>query len=293
MGWCNRDALMEGRRLYSDDDVERLICARALVTEGHSIAQLAAQPTAELQRLVSRRTGGNAAAAEPAPVQQLTVVGQVLCATLKTHFQELVHGPEVIYHSETVLDWLKNGAPHEQGLIVETPTLQPPLARQLIEAHRRRIGPLIVVYGFANAFTLGFLAEHGVTTLPAPIRAEDLAMVLGASQVPMLRLESLLEAPAPALRFSQDSVALIAGSSPAIDCECPQHIAQLLTSIHAFEQYCAECETNNEQDAALHAFLGRVSGYSRALFEVALARVAAAEGFPLPELSSMGDAPSG
>ena len=49
-----------------------------------------------------------------------------------------------------------------------------------------------------------------------------------------------------------------------------------------FEAYRAECKNLSPADAALHAYLQRVAGASRALFESALERVALQEGLMLP-----------
>ena len=49
-----------------------------------------------------------------------------------------------------------------------------------------------------------------------------------------------------------------------------------------FEAYSADCESRSPEDAELHAYLQRVAGASRALFEVALERIAIQEGLMLP-----------
>ena len=49
-----------------------------------------------------------------------------------------------------------------------------------------------------------------------------------------------------------------------------------------FETYSAECESSSTTDTALHQYLKDVSGNARAMLEVALLRVAEAEGLALP-----------
>ena len=49
-----------------------------------------------------------------------------------------------------------------------------------------------------------------------------------------------------------------------------------------FEAYSADCANRSQADAELHAYLQRVAGVSRALFESALERVARQEGLTLP-----------
>jgi len=66
-----------------------------------------------------------------------------------------------------------------------------------------------------------------------------------------------------------------------VRCECPHHIAELLFSLSAFEEYSERCENDNPDDAALHGYLKVTAGSARAAFEEALARVAEAEGIRL------------
>ena len=67
-----------------------------------------------------------------------------------------------------------------------------------------------------------------------------------------------------------------------MDCECPGHVVELLRSVSAFEQYSAQCTNRSPADAELHRYLERVAGTARTLFEVALERIARAEGLALP-----------
>jgi hypothetical protein len=73
-----------------------------------------------------------------------------------------------------------------------------------------------------------------------------------------------------------------AGLSSTIVCECPAHLAELLLQISNFETYTGDCANRSVADAQLHAYLKRVAGTARMLFETALEHVAIAEGLPLP-----------
>ena len=70
----------------------------------------------------------------------------------------------------------------------------------------------------------------------------------------------------------------LARASTAIDCECPHHLAQLVGDLTAFEVYSANCANRDDEDAALHRYLHQTTAQARALIEVALERVADAEG---------------
>ena len=82
--------------------------------------------------------------------------------------------------------------------------------------------------------------------------------------------------------YDDATLADFAGLSTTIACECPRHVAELLVQLSHFEVYSAECAQRSPADAVLHAYLQRVAGSARALFEAALERVAIHEGLVLP-----------
>jgi len=84
--------------------------------------------------------------------------------------------------------------------------------------------------------------------------------------------------PVPARRYDGPELARIAAASTTVKCECPHHLAEVIMSLTAFEDYSAECESRSLDDAALHAYLHLITARARAMLEQALARVAAAEG---------------
>jgi hypothetical protein len=86
----------------------------------------------------------------------------------------------------------------------------------------------------------------------------------------------------PTPRFDDTALTRFASLSSSVACECPSHVAELLMQIASFESYSASCANRNLADAELHGYLQRVAGTARLLFEVALERVAVAEGLALP-----------
>jgi len=88
--------------------------------------------------------------------------------------------------------------------------------------------------------------------------------------------------PLPARRFDDAVLTEFAGLVSSVACECPSHVAELLMQITSFERYSASCANRDLADAELHAYLQRVAGTARLLFEAALEHVAVAEGLALP-----------
>ncbi len=95
---------------------------------------------------------------------------------------------------------------------------------------------------------------------------------------------SLTTVMAPERRFDDAALTAFAGLSSTVACECPSHLAELLMQLASFETYSADCTNRSPADADLHAYLQRVAGAARSLFETALERVAVAEGLPLPQM---------
>jgi hypothetical protein len=84
-------------------------------------------------------------------------------------------------------------------------------------------------------------------------------------------------------KYSDATLSRVAGISTNVLCECPRHVAELITQLTSFEQYSQECLNLNAEDAHLHAYLRSISGSARSLFENALEKIAMHEGIDLRE----------
>jgi hypothetical protein len=63
-----------------------------------------------------------------------------------------------------------------------------------------------------------------------------------------------------------------------VQCECPRHLAKLVASLDAFEQYSRQCENRSPEDAALHRRLAEGTERARRTMEELLIAVCEAEG---------------
>ncbi len=64
----------------------------------------------------------------------------------------------------------------------------------------------------------------------------------------------------------------------AVQCECPSHVASLVSSAVGFERYSEDCESRSPEDAALHRYLANASARVRHELESMLQRVCEHEG---------------
>ena len=120
-------------------------------------------------------------------------------------------------------------------------------------------------------------------TLRSPVSLEELARPAASkvkaarNRTPLTRAPPELGEAIPPRRFDDDDLVRLAGLSRSVECECPEHLITLIGSLTAFEPG-ASCKSRNPTDAALHAYLHRVTAHARALMEEALENVAEVEG---------------
>ncbi len=170
-------------------------------------------------------------------------------------------------------------------LIVKINTLNPS-ARVQIDALNARFGlrRTIVLYNYGPEALIQSMRSAGMRVRRLPIREDELAdLVSSEIFVDPLRaaIATAVSIVIPDRQYPDAVLARVAGISTSILCECPKHVAELISQLASFEEYSQECLSNSAEDAHLHAYLKSVSGSARAMFERALAMVAEHEGISL------------
>lgn len=264
-----------GRRVYTDNHVETLKLIKRLMRDGHSLAHLAGLPDATLRDLAAQHVEP-----ERPTLTSLTLVGPNLA--------RLLPGQRIVTHrfGGSLPKWLAQQPADltTEPVSVECETLPGPTVEQLI-ALRGRVAHLLVVYTFASRRTLSALQRADIKTVRGPV--DDNALLLNIAPfapgaVGAAGAETNIAADTNQLqRFSMEELARIAALNPALQCECPNHIAKLLMDISSFEKYSLECVDTDPAAQELHARLGAISAQARALFEDALLAVASADGIQL------------
>jgi hypothetical protein len=170
-------------------------------------------------------------------------------------------------------------------LVIEQPTLSPDTASRLASwVARVNAKHAIVIYRYASQEALSKLPRSKSSTLLAPVKPESLqsfCMAVVGRSIGRDQLDSesalLATEPAPPRRYTDETLSRLAALSPAVRCECPRHLAELIASLSAFEQYSTECESVSPKDAALHAYLNAATSHARHMIETALSHVIEAE----------------
>jgi len=277
-----------GGRLYTTEDIARLKLIRRLVDKGDAISVVAGLSHDELQERLSE-TRSAAAVEVPSTPCRLVVVGELLALKLEAERDSLA-GITLTASYDTLQAFLaETGILEADILIIEQPTLQAETAIQVTDwIARINAFHAVIVYRFATREALEQLPRSKCTTLLAPvdpqtIQSHCLAQIGQRTRVQAEETDYILVSgeSAPPRRYSDEMLARLAGLSTTIKCECPQHLAELITSLSAFEKYSGECESRNLKDAELHAYLSSTASNARQMFENALGLVIEAENIEL------------
>ena len=279
-------------RLYTQEDAVRARLLRQLTEGGHSIAGIARLPLQQLQSLLVEARSAQGRAEAPAPRRvRAVVVGAALATRLNSPQWRFRYAGDVLEIPRVYVDLGEAAAdtapaPAADVLLVRLNAVAAG-TRERIQALAARIQArhVIVLYNFGAAPSLAQLRAAGWMLRREPVDDAELGELIRSSTYvdTQQAIRAGGGAAIPPRRFSEAVLARVAGSSTNVLCECPRHLADLITQLASFEEYSAHCLNESEQDAQLHAQLRSVAGTARALFEQALADAAAHAGLPLSE----------
>jgi len=292
------------RRRYSRDHIQRLSLLKTLVDNGHAIGTIANLGTAQLEERLSNaleaRVGDDSLeTAAPAGVCRVVMSGTKIRQAVRAAAD---HTPALrivgeFTQPDEIHASLRPGS--ADLLILEQDTIFPEdiAAIQNLVA-KIKVRRAILVYQFAREDTIQPLDIKRITALRAPVDAAEiqlaciadiqLALRSGRPETPGVTGSAggtgLFQRPGgeiPPRLFNDEQLVRIARISSVVKCECPQHLANLLSSLVAFERYSEQCEDRSHEDAALHGYLHRTTAECRAGMESALREVLAQEGIEL------------
>ena len=279
-------------RLYSDDDVLKATLLKRLTERGHAISSLAQLSSQELNALLvqgqdaSRSRNEARLAGQPA---SMVVVGVALASRIESKKFTLSFIDQNIKVTNIFNDLSQAlGARFERQvpfLLVKANSLH---AGMQIEIHRLaqncKAIQVIVLYSFGQENVIQVMKRSGMIVRKEPASDAELADLINSALLVGTEKEStglVVGSVIPPRKYSELTLNRLANISTNVLCECPRHVAEIITQLANFEQYSHECLNKSAEDAHLHAYLSSVSGSARALFESALAMVANHEGIAL------------
>jgi DNA-binding transcriptional MerR regulator len=278
-------------RLYGEEDLLRATLIKQLCDEGHGISTIANLNVQALSQLHHKHRNGKAIEVSPTRAQQVTmaIVGLGLARRIEAKKFAL----NLLASSIEVTDIFSDLQAAQAGtfekpaeiLLIKINTLHEIVMHEIeVVKATNKATQVIVIYNYGREQVAHAMRAAGMLVRREPISDYELGelirSILTVEANHTLR-EVTPSAMIPARKYSDETLARVAGISTNVLCECPKHVAEIIAQLASFEQYSQECLNKSTEDAHLHAYLTSVSGSARALFEHALEKVAQHEGIEL------------
>jgi DNA-binding transcriptional MerR regulator len=284
-------------RLYTEDDVLKAILLKRLTEQGHAISAIAKLSTTDLNNLLQKQQVSNytkTASTLASESVSMAIVGLTLASRVESKKFTLNFSHHVIrvtHIFDTVPDAMAGDfqeAP--QIMLVHTNSLHAGVQFEIHRlAEKMQALQVIVLYNFGQEPVIQSMKECGMIVRREPISDSELKDLINSvlvvdtsSKSGPLKSGTLI----PQRKYSDMALMKVARISTNVLCECPKHVAEIISQLASFEQYSHECLNKSTEDAHLHAHLSAISGSARALFESALEMIAQHEGIDLNSIAS-------
>jgi DNA-binding transcriptional MerR regulator len=275
-----------GSRLSSRDDTARPALLKRLTDEGERAGQLCKLATEELNERLELHAQNDATMPHTRTFAPpcVVVVGGALTARL-AHDDESLPGVELIGLYQQPEHLIAAAPLTADVLVVEFLTIEDTSTAELSRLRSVCAAKhALVVYGFATRRAVEVFDTNTSTPVRAPVGLTELRKLILATTRPAMAgptsdIQAMSEAgmgvgSTPPRLFDDATLDSLAASTTPVECECPHHLVDLIRSLLAFEHYSGDCESRNEEDAAVHHVVHKVTPQARASLESGLAEVA-------------------
>ena len=298
--WESQHATFEPRktagqhRLYSDDDVLKATLLKRLIEQGHAISNIGRLGTQSLNALLlnqgtTNHLSGMAQSDGDQDTVSIAIVGLALATRLGTKKFTLNFRSNPVQITDVFTDLTQALASEVQQtpdiLLVKLNSLH---ATTQLDLHRLAAhcgaSQVIVLYNFGPEQIVESLKSAGMLARREPVSDSDLSELIQSARATYNSIKagpSTAAATVKPRQYSEETLARVAAMPATVVCECPRHVAEIISQLGSFEQYSMECLNASTEDAHLHAYLSTVAGSARALFERALQVIADHEGIEL------------
>ena len=273
-----------GRRLYSEVDILKVSLVKQLTERGHAVSSVAKLPIDRLKQMLN--VSGSVAPEPKAPPRFRRRV-MFLDDTLRVRLgRDLLRFEDIEIVDRSDTNYASTGEKQADVVVFDIVTIN---EKSLDQVRRSLldIGGInaLVVYKFATRASIEQLERAGIICLKGLVTASEVHRACrslpngGADTTQVVSpLAAIRNQPR---RFDNAQLARVATLSGTIACECPNHLAELIINLAAFEQYSSECANRNVEDAQLHAQLNQSAGMARGILEDSLARLIEIEGIQI------------
>lgn len=251
---------VSGQRTYSMKDIERLRIIKRLTSKGHSISTLA---QLDIDALITLSSKSQVPSSD---LQKVSVVGQTAARKLEGRFKL---DPALVFDD---LDHVERNLAHigtVDTLVIHLRTLHPHLAPRIIWLRNKlSVTNAIVVYSFAPEMVADSLSSAGITVRRAPLSGNELSGLIVTAPTMKENFDSGIRS--TIRHYSDNDLIAMAEIPSLVSCECPRHLAEIVTLLVEFEQYSTECGSQNHKDVVLHQNLLELTSQARTIMEKAL-----------------------
>lgn len=272
-----------GGRLYSQEQISRLTLIKSLVDAGDSISSVAGLSLTELQnRLVttikSKSSMPTGIIGQPC---RLVILGESLGLSMQKAKEQMDAVTVIGSYTDVTSFEAEVPSLEPDVLVIEMPTLHEDSANRVIRwLQLSGAIHVILVYRYGNVESFRRIPVSKCSILRAPVDAYAIQRhcqsLFGSfkksdeDEMESLSIVSDFTAPR---KYDDATLVRVAMQSTVIECECPRHLTELISSLAAFEHYSTECESRSPEDAALHTYLHATASRARVMIEEALSRV--------------------
>ncbi len=266
-----------GRRLYSENDIAKLTLVKRLTELGHSVSSLAKLSNDDLRDRLNASL-----ASEPSKyteqLSKLRVVFANDALRLRLSRDLLIHEDITVvdFPNKNLFSVMEQRA---DIVIVDLVTLNEESLSD-VRHYLSETGceSALVIFNFGTKKSILELEDAGVVCLKGSVAAAEIYRACRSIKPTLSNSRPALNQPVTSPRFTNEQLSRIAALTSKIACECPNHLAELIINLTAFEKYSSECANRNEEDAQLHSQLNQAAGASRLILEESLIRLMEIEG---------------
>lgn len=140
------------------------------------------------------------------------------------------------------------------------------------------ISNVLLLYRYARHQDIAYFKSLGVSVFKAPIDESELERALRAQVLKQPQVVPQGVSNRNPRKFSDQELQRAAAMSTSIDCECPQHLAEIIRGLVSFEVYSSQCVSKDKAGEDLHRHIHQQTGVARAVMEDLLKLVLDHEG---------------
>ncbi len=285
-------------RLYRDADVIKARLLRQLSASGLGVGGIAHLANLQLQKMLNANGGSPEAVKSPSAFQTVAtvIIGAAIAARVDAPAWRQ-NEPQALLNVRQVFADLDEAAASAGALpagsedeavmlLVRMNTVNSRSHAQLTGVIRSlRAHAVIVLYSYGPQAVVDALRSAGLWVRREPVPDAELKELIRSA----CQLEDVADTAASNVgqptprKYSDSTLARVAASASGVLCECPRHLAEILSQLTSFEDYSAQCLNDSVEDAQLHGYLRSVAGTARVMFEQALQKAALHGGLLLTE----------